>query len=211
MSDGEDPKLLDEFKLEEPETAELPEAQLFSDDLPVLASKLTALESFFKLMTADLKFTDFIREVLIVLVRTVPSEAASVLEINHDDQTIFFRTAVGHASDRVVRFVIPMGQGIVGHVAESRQPLIVSNVEENRKHLKAIADATGFEIRNLIALPILIRGKVFGVVELLNRIGEETYTEADLDLLTQICEMAAKAIEVRLMISWAKKGQKAAS
>ncbi len=208
--DGDTPEGAALPSLEEPNAIEDTEAQmvkLFSDDLPLMASKLSALEAFFKLLTADLKFQDFTRELLFVFIKAVKSEAASVLEINHNDNTIFFRTAVGHASDKVVKFVIPMGQGIVGYVAESRQPLIVSNVGENQKHLKAIADSIGFEIRNLIALPIIVRGKVFGVVELLNRVGEESYTEGDLELLMQLCEFAAKVIEVRLMISWAKKIQ----
>ena len=60
---------------------------------------------------------------------------------------------------------------------------------------------------HLIALPIVIRGKVFGVLELLNRIGEETYSDTDIDLLTALCNMAARAIEIRLMIAW-RKGSK---
>ncbi|MGE0614297.1 MAG: GAF domain-containing protein [Bacteriovoracia bacterium] len=191
--------------LEEPNAIELPEAgvgTLFSDDLPLMASKLTAIESFLKLLTTDVKFQDFVREVLLIFMKAVKSEAGAILECNHRDGTIFFRTAAGHASDQVVRFVIPMGQGIVGYVAESKQPFIVSNVNENSIHLKAITDAVGFNARNMVALPIIIRGKTFGVVELLNRVGEQDYTKADMDLLKSLCEFAAKTIEVRLMIAW---------
>jgi GAF domain-containing protein len=98
-----------------------------------------------------------------------------------------------------------MGQGIVGHVAEARRPLVVSDVSENKMHLKAIQDAVGFTARNLVALPIVIRGRIYGVLELLNRIGENDYTPADVELLTYACEMAAKAIEARLMIAWSAK------
>jgi GAF domain-containing protein len=108
----------------------------------------------------------------------------------------------------VNRFVIPLGQGIVGYVAESRQPILVANVEENRRYLRAIQDAVGFEARNLVALPIVIRGRVYGVVELLNRVGEENYTPTDLEVLSGICELAGKAIEIRLMLGWAAKSDR---
>ena len=57
----------------------------------------------------------------------------------------------------------------------------------------------------MIAVPILIRGRVYGVLELLNRIGENSFTEGDLEILVYICEMAAKFIEIRMMIQWAGK------
>ena len=53
---------------------------------------------------------------------------------------------------------------------------MVSDVAENKMHLKAIQDAVGFEARNLVAVPIVIRGRIFGVLELLNRIGEHDFT-----------------------------------
>ena len=112
------------------------------------------------------------------------------------------RPATGVSSDRVVKFVIPMGQGIVGYVAESKQALNISNVDDEKKHLKAISEAVGFEARNMVALPIVIRGRVFAVVELLNRVGEDRYTEADLELLKYVCEKAARACEVRMMLNW---------
>ncbi len=190
--------------LEEPMTIESPEAHvggILEDDFGVLASKTMALEALFRLLTSNLIFKDFMREVLLVFTKVVRSEAGSILEMNYKNNTIFFRTAVGHTSDKIVRFVIPMGQGIVGHVAESKQPLVVSDAEGNEFHLKTIAKAVGFDVRNMIALPIMIRGRVFAVLELLNRVGEDTYTEADIELLSNLCEMASRAIEIRLMLA----------
>lgn len=208
MSDKSDSDSPVQPTLEEPDTVELPEAgvgTLLGDGIPSMASKLTVLENLTALLTRDLKFQDFIREVLVTIMKAVKSEAGSILEVNYEDRTIFFRAAAGHSSDRVVRFVIPMGQGIVGYVVESQQPLIVADVPENRIHLKAITDAIGFSARNLVAVPIVIRGRVYGVLELLNRVGQDTYTEADVELLRKLCFYAARAIEIRLMITWAQQ------
>ncbi len=202
--------------LEAPPLPESPGASvgaLFADDaFPTVTSKLTMAESMLRLLTLDQKFTDFMREILTTVMKIVKSEAGSIFELNYQNNTLFFRAAVGTSSDRVSHFVIPLGQGIVGYVAESKLPLNVKNVEENRVHLKSIAKSVGFETRNLIAIPILIRGKVFGVLELLNRLGEENYTEADVELLTTLCDLAAKAIEIRLLMNWAhQKAEKKAA
>lgn len=176
---------------------------LFDDQTAALTgAKFALVEGFFRQITRDQSFDDFLREILMTMMKVVKSEAGSLLEVDHERKAIFFRSTVGTSSDRVSSFVIPLGQGIVGHVAESRRPLVVSNVAENKMHLKAIQDAVGFEARNLVAIPLVIRGRIYGVVELLNRIGETDYTPSDVDLLIYACEMAAKAIEARLMIAW---------
>lgn len=181
---------------------------LFQEDVAKLASKLSVAEELFRLVSADLKFQDFIREILLAVMKTVKSEAGSILEVNHEKKAIFFRAAVGISSDRVVHFLIPLGKGIVGYVAESRQPLVVSNVDESKIHLKSIPSTVGFETRNLVALPLLIRGRIYGVLELINRIGDEKFTESDVELLLSLCQLVSRAIEIRLMIS-ARKSEAA--
>lgn len=170
-----------------------------------VTAKSVALDSLLQLLTKDLKFNDFIREVLLVVMKVVKSEAGSILEVDHRNQVMFFRAVVGQSSDNVSKFTVPIGQGIAGYVAESLQPLVVSDLKENRMHLKAIDKAVGFETRNLIALPIIVRGRIFGVLELLNRVGDETYTQSDIELLTYLCGASARAIEIRMMINWASR------
>ena len=175
---------------------------LGDETVAATAAKFSLVETFLRQLTRDQPFADFVRELLMAMMKVVKSEAGSLLEVDHEKNSLFFRAVVGASSDRVASFVIPMGQGVVGHVAESRRPLVVADVAENKLHLKAIQDAVGFEARNLVALPIVVRGRIFGVLELLNRIGEKNYTSADVELLSYACDMAARAIEARLMIAW---------
>ncbi len=181
---------------------------LFGDDsLAFVTAKLSIADALLRLVTRDCKFGEFAREALLLVMRVVKAEAGSILEVNHAASNLFFRAVVGQSSDRVLNFVIPLGQGIVGHVVESRQPLVVANVEESKIHLRAIQDAVGFETKNLVAIPVIVRGQVYGVLELLNRVGESNFTPSDLELLNYFCELFAKAIEARLMIAW-QKGQR---
>ncbi|MCC7440188.1 MAG: GAF domain-containing protein [Bdellovibrionales bacterium] len=176
---------------------------LDSGGLEVMSARAGFLETTLDLLTRDVSFEEFVRELLSVIVAASRSEAGSVLEINYKEESVFFRTALGYGAEQVVRFVIPLGQGIVGHVVESRLPFHMSHAEENKRHLASISHAVGFVVRNMIAVPLIIRGKVFGVVELLNRIAEDDYCQQDLDEVNQFCKYAAKAIELRLMMSWA--------
>jgi GAF domain-containing protein len=180
-----------------------------AESLATVSAKLHIAEAFLRLAAKDCKFNDFSRELLLTVMKVVKSEAGSLMEFDPKRQALFFRAIAGASSDKVANFVIPMGQGIVGHVAESRQPLAVSNAEENKIHLKSIDAAVGFTTRNLVALPIIVRGQLYGVLELLNRIGDGDYTKQDVELLTYCTEMAGKALEVRFMIAWALRKEAA--
>jgi GAF domain-containing protein len=189
------------------ESSEVSGALFADESLGILLTKVQALETFLNLATRDTGFSEFMRELLVVFVKAVPSEAGSILEMNEEEATLSFRAAVGQSSENVQNFVIPVGHGIVGHSIESKQPVVVNQASENQVHLKSIAKAVGFDTRNLIVVPILIRGRVYGALELLNRTGEEAFSDGDTELLTYLVEAASRAIEMRLMIAWVKKAK----
>ncbi len=184
------------------------------DSVALMNAKVSLLEALLNTLTKDYTFNEFVREILLAVMKVVKSEAGSFLEVDMKNQHLFFRAAVGTASDRLTDFTVPLGQGVVGHVVESRLPFVVSDAKENKIHLKSISTAVGFDVRNLVAAPVIIRGRVFGVLELINRVGERDYTPQDVELLGYITAHAAKVIETRMMISWAKQhaqsGKKAA-
>jgi GAF domain-containing protein len=90
----------------------------------------------------------------------------------------------------------------------------VDCVSENKEHLKAIQDAVGFDTKSMIAHPIIVQSKIYGVLELLNRIGEDQFSESDVELTNYLCEYLGKTIEIRLMMAGlykkAKQHKKAA-
>lgn len=177
---------------------------LFEEEsFAVVSAKLWIAETFLTLATRNCKFSEFCHEILITISKTVPSEAGSLLELDQKNNSLFFRATFGQSSEDVSKFVIPVGTGIVGHVAESLQPYVETNPEENEIHLKSISDAIGFKTKNIAAVSVLIRGKLFGVLELLNHIGEEGFSKEDVEILTYAAAHAAKCIEIRLMLSWA--------
>ena len=196
--------------LEEPHSIENPEAgtdTLLSDQIPQMAARLNVQEALLSALTRDLPFNDFMTEVLLAIMKPIQCEAGSIIEVNHEERTLFFRAAAGYRSDQVMGYVIPMGRGIAGHVADSREPFVVSNVQENKVHLRSISKAIGFDARNLLAMPLVIRGKIYGVLELLNRVGEKEFSTTDVDTCAQLCASAVKAIEIRLMLSWSMQNQ----
>lgn len=166
----------------------------------------------FDALVRDTSFADFTTDALLALLRVIPAEAASLLEADFANGQYRFRGVIGQSSDRIREFTIPMDRGVVGEVGKSGRGRLVADANEDPMHLRSVSDAVAFETRNLIAVPVFIRGRLFGVIELLNRVSQPTFSQDDLELLQDLCEsMLVKAIEARLIIGWAARdGAKAA-
>lgn len=198
--------------LERPVKANYKVATVFGAESETISSvnaRFAILEGLVRLLTLDIRFSDFIRDALLIALRVVPCEAGSILEIDHKAESLFFRAVVGQRSESLTNFTLPLGQGIVGHVAESGQALVVENIQDNKIHLKAVAKTVGFEVQNMVAVPILIRGKVFGVLEVLNRMGDEKFNRNDQEILEYFCVNLGKFIELRLMLAWGNYNKQA--
>jgi hypothetical protein len=64
-------------------------ALLQDESIASLSSRLMAAENFLRLATRDFKFHDFAREILVTIMKVVKSEAGSLLEVDHRNNTLF--------------------------------------------------------------------------------------------------------------------------
>jgi len=164
--------------------------------------RLDAVTSLALLAPRNCSYADFCREVLHLYRKAIPSEAGSFFELRYADQALFVRTAFGQAADKIENVTVPLGLGVVGHVAESRTSMALSgDIDQSRIFLNKVADAVGFEAHNLLVVPVMIRGKVFGVIELLNRLGKELFDKADVETAEHISRVFSATLEVRMMLA----------
>lgn len=122
------------------------------------------------------------------------AEAGSILLRDEDGQDLYFRAATGAAADPLQRLRLPADRGIAGVVAHTGTPRIVNDVAGDPNHDDWVDQRLGFETRNMIAVPVRVRGKVVGTLEVLNR--AEGFGEEDLKLVTLIAAQASRAIAI---------------
>jgi HD-GYP domain-containing protein (c-di-GMP phosphodiesterase class II) len=105
------------------------------------------------------------------------AETSSIWDVDEDKQELFFRVVRGRAAGEIRDLRVPMGQGIVGSVALSGVPEVVNDVAADaRWH----GDPKGFKTRAILTVPLVVQGSAIGVLQLLNPVGRESFTEGDL-------------------------------
>lgn len=125
---------------------------------------------------------------------TVGAEAGSIL-LYDDEGKLRFHTASGHAARAVKPMAVELGQGVAGWTADTGKPAIVNDVESDPRFEGSFDAETGFQTRSILCVPLTFEGKNIGVIELLNKKGDDEFDDEDQSLLFSLADQAAISIE----------------
>ncbi|OQY34373.1 MAG: hypothetical protein B6241_05155 [Spirochaetaceae bacterium 4572_59] len=119
----------------------------------------------------------------------------SLLLRNPKTGDLKFHVVVGSGVDKLKGIVIPRGQGIAGWISENGDPLIIEDVSRDPRFSPEMDKINGFKTESIIGVPLKNGEKVFGVIELINKLDGKPFTAFELKLLTTIADFAGIAIE----------------
>ncbi len=154
-----------------------------------------------KLLMATLDPREIPRLLLQRIVRLFGVEGASLWRIdrvNRSVRCLFSLDCKGEEepfTDILRGMTFCFGEGIVGTVAQSGDPAIVNHVQVEPRWDRRVDEATGFETRSILAVPLIHKQETIGVIEVLNRLDETPFTPEDRDFLVSIVSPAAIALE----------------
>ncbi|HIE37465.1 MAG TPA: GAF domain-containing sensor histidine kinase [Anaerolineales bacterium] len=123
------------------------------------------------------------------------TEASSIMLVDRKTGELHFEAATGLRSHEIRSVVVPMEGSVAGWVVQNDQPVVVPNAHSDPRFYRQIEEAISFKTRSLIAVPMAVRGKVIGVLEAVNKWGEQPFTEEDVETLVILADQAAVAIE----------------
>jgi len=106
-----------------------------------------------------------------------------------------FVHATGPGSPALQNLVLHKGVGIAGWVAEHGEAVLIADTSDDERFNPAFDAITGFVTRSIVAVPLRVRGRVYGVIELINKLDESAFDSKDLIVLQTIADFAAIAIE----------------
>jgi sigma-B regulation protein RsbU (phosphoserine phosphatase) len=112
----------------------------------------------------------------------------AIFLVNDRTHELRMRFQIGHTPE-VERTRIPVGKGVVGQVALSRQPMLLNDVASSESYV-----AANPAVRSELAVPLIAKNRLIGVMDLES---EETgyFRPEHLHLLTVTASRIAQAIE----------------
>src|SRR5580658_10462522 len=119
----------------------------------------------------------------------IPYHLFAILLYSEVQRGLSIRYSIGHREEIIRSLVLPLGEGITGSAAASRQPILVSDVHNDARYLTAL-DA----VQSELAVPMIARGKLVGIIDLQST-RLSAYREQDRALLQLIASRVAVSID----------------
>ena len=110
------------------------------------------------------------------------------------EDSLAFVLVHGDIRNQLRGYRIKSNTGIAGWVTSHREPLIVNNPRQDGRFSLDIDEEFSFVTRSILCVPMIARGKLIGVIELLNK-RDANFTDADATLLLILGQVAAIALE----------------
>ena len=127
--------------------------------------------------------------------RLTMGEAASLLLVNENNNKLYFEVALGSKGPQVSHFSLEMGEGIAGWVAQKNRSLIVNDTDEDSRHQRTIGAKVGYPASSILAVPLRIKERSIGVIEIINKKNGQVFDNDDLQWLEIFATQGAIAIQ----------------
>ncbi|MBE7473792.1 MAG: GAF domain-containing sensor histidine kinase [Anaerolineales bacterium] len=158
------------------------------------AAEMALLNDVARTLSSTLQLDEVLTRIMEQVETLLNVEAGSLLLTDQATGELVFQIALGDKADEIKPFRIPKGEGIAGEVAVTGTPLMIANVDQDKRHFKKLDQTTNFLTRNILCVPLVLYDQIIGVLEVINK-REGNFTQTDLELLSSIASYAAIAIQ----------------
>jgi signal transduction histidine kinase len=149
-------------------------------------------------MTLDLVSTLDLRALLQQIVEAAreltQSEAASLLLHDPKSNLLHFESATEPIELDFSKIFVPVENSIAGQIFQDKKPLSVNNASDDHRLFREVDDITKFQTHSIMGVPLMVKNKAIGVIEVINKLDGE-FNSDDIQLLEFLAAQAAIAFE----------------
>jgi diguanylate cyclase (GGDEF)-like protein len=162
---------------------------------PSESSEVSVFHELGKALTSSLQLDQVLRTIMEKINEVLEPDTWSLLLMDPDKGELFFQIATGKGAEALKDVRIKLGQGLAGWVAQTGEAVVVPDTANDERFFAQVDERTKMETRSIVAVPVRFRDHCLGVIELINCIGPEGFSNRDLALLEALADYAAIAIE----------------
>jgi phosphoserine phosphatase RsbU/P len=153
------------------------------------AEVLATLAEIGEEVNASLDLDEVLARTAALIKRHIDYEIFGVLMFEGDGSYLKHRFSIGYTRDLAENLRVPLGQGISGTAAATGHPVRVGDVLKDSRYIHAIDN-----VRSELAVPLMLRGKCVGVLDIQSR-HPDYFTPEQQSILTLLASRLAVAVE----------------
>lgn len=158
------------------------------------SAELATLNDISAAITSSLDTREVYHRVVQQLNEYFRVDAGSLLMRDDETGDLEFVMTLEGGEEKLAGVRVPRGQGVVGHVAENQRYEIVLDAQNDPRFYSKISEDTGYLTDSILCVPMIVKGRTIGVIELLNKL-DGIFTDEDAGRLTRMASTIAVAID----------------
>ena len=176
-------------------------ADIYLQALKALETRSTLLENYERILQLNdrILLADGLPQILQIIMNmaaeAIGGESSSLLLVDPRTQELYFDVVSGENKTALKEIRIPAGRGIAGSIVEKGRGEVIRDVVRDPRYFTAVDKTLQMQTRNMVVAPLIARGQVIGVIEVINSFAEGGFGEEDLEFLTNIAAQSALLLE----------------
>ncbi|MBN1276563.1 MAG: response regulator [Deltaproteobacteria bacterium] len=214
-SDGKKKQISQEYEIQSLKLSEVKEIGQILVEFHNLLSKLndntqklerivyqiTTLSELAELSSSISDMDELLRAVLSRTMKGISADSGSIMLFDQGKEGLAIASAEGLDPEIIRNSVVKIGEGIAGKVFEKGEPIMVGDLSKNEYFKQLSKTGQG----SFICLPMKVKNRPLGVLNLAKKSLDYAFTENDLKFLTTLINHIAFALENARLLSEAKE------
>ncbi len=158
-------------------------------------TQLKKLQEVSQVLNSSLNQAEIRKKAIEAITFIMDAEAGSLLLLDEPAQELYFEVALGEKGEGVREIRLKVGQGIAGYVAQTGEPVIINDCQNDPRLAKQADKKSGFVTRNMVCVPVKARDKLLGVLQAINKKDGGLFSDEDLQDFVSLGHQVGIAIE----------------
>lgn len=155
---------------------------------------LSGLQDVALALASTLEPEPLLRRIVSAAMELMHAQGSSLLLLTERGDLVF-QVVDGAVSQQLVGRRLKVGEGISGWVAQTGEPALVNDVQNDPRFSREADADTGFCTESLLCVPLEFQGRLLGVLTVVNKTDPTGFEPKDLKWLKALAALASVAIE----------------
>jgi signal transduction histidine kinase len=166
------------------------EAEAARAEAEAARAHLQAMQYVTDAALTHLGLDELLRELLGRITAVLQADNAAILLLDEASEQLVVHLARGPEEVVAGQMRVPVGQGVAGRIAASRQPLLVEDV----RALEPVNPILREQVASLLGVPLLVADRLIGVMHV-DSATPRRFTQEELRLVERVADRVALAID----------------
>ncbi len=148
-----------------------------------------------KRIVSNIKFKPLMNEIMEIAKEETCAQACTLYVVDEEKQELWFEVVLGEKGDKLKEMRLKIGEGIAGTVARDGITVNSKDVSSDSRHSTQADEKTKFKTRSMLTVPVKIKEKTIGVLQVINKKGSRCFNKKDEEFLESMASQVAIALE----------------